>query len=180
MPVGAAPFAQLGKQWLQNFMAVQFWSLTYSLLDTIYANYAATRPATGNVLLPTGMTPSAYANDVTYLINSIGFVILYCMVPWLTSFLIGSSTVQGFVGMFSGAVAGAAGAVSGVAFPGAFGGGPAGRWAANWALARIKQAAATPEALAMLPQAPPRPTFPPCPPAIRALPPAGGANHLPR
>ena len=120
------PFAQLGKQWLQNFMAVQFWSLTYSLLDTIYANYAATRPSTGNVLLPTGMTPSDYANDVTYLINSIGFVILYCMVPWLTSFLIGSSAVQGFVGMFSGAVAGAAGAVSSVVFPGAYGGGASG------------------------------------------------------
>ncbi|GAB3842990.1 conjugal transfer protein TraG [Hymenobacter jeollabukensis] len=120
------PFAQLGKQWLQNFMAVQFWSLTYSLLDTIYANYAATRPATGNVLLPTGMTSGDYGNDLTYLINSIGFVILYCMVPWLTSFLIGSSAVQGFVGMFSGAVAGAAGAVSGVVFPGAYGGGASG------------------------------------------------------
>ncbi|AIZ65414.1 hypothetical protein PK28_17235 (plasmid) [Hymenobacter sp. DG25B] len=120
------PFAQLGKQWLQNFMAVQFWSLTYSLLDTIYANYAGTRPATGNVLLPTGMTPGDYANDVTYLINSIGFVILYCMVPWLTSFLIGSSAVQGFVGMFGGAVAGAAGAVSSVVFPGAYGGGASG------------------------------------------------------
>lgn len=107
-------------------MAVQFWSLTYSLLDTIYANYASTRPATGNVLLPTGMTPGDYANDVTYLINSIGFVILYCMVPWLTSFLIGSSAVQGFVGMFGGAVAGAAGAVSSVVFPGAYGGGASG------------------------------------------------------
>ncbi|WP_345237249.1 hypothetical protein [Hymenobacter saemangeumensis] len=120
------PFAQLGKQWLQNFMAVQFWSLTYSLLDTIYANYAATRPGTGNVLMPTGLTPSAYADDLTYLINSIGFVILYCMVPWLTSFLIGSSAVQGFVGMFTGAVAGAAGAVSGVVLPGAYGGGASG------------------------------------------------------
>ena len=120
------PFAQLGKQWLQNFMAVQFWSLTYSLLDTIYANYAGTRPATGNVLLGAGVTPGDYANDVTYLINSIGFVILYCMVPWLTSFLIGSSAVQGFAGMFGGAVAGTAGAVSSVVFPGAYGGGASG------------------------------------------------------
>jgi hypothetical protein len=120
------PFAQLGKQWLQNFMAVQFWSLTYSLLDTIYANYATTRPGTGNILMPTGLTPSSYADDLTYLVNSIGFVILYCMVPWLTSFLIGSSAVQGFVGMFNGAVAGATGAVSSVVFPGAYGGGASG------------------------------------------------------
>lgn len=120
------PFAQLGKQWLQNFMAVQFWSLTYSLLDTIYANYAATRPATGNVLFPTGLTPTDYGNDLTYLVNSIAFVILYLMVPWLTSFLIGSSTVQSFAGMMGGAVASAAGAVSGVVFPGAFGGGASG------------------------------------------------------
>ncbi len=120
------PFSQVGKHWLQNFMAVQMWSLTYSLLDLVYDNYAATRPATGNALMPIGMSSSAYANDMVYLINSIGFVIIYISVPWLTSFIIGSTAVQGFAGMFMGAIGGAVGTATGVALPSAVGGGAAG------------------------------------------------------
>ena len=120
------PFAQLGKQWLQNFMAVNMWSLTYSLLDLIYDNYAATRPATGNILLPAGATPGDAANDMVYLVNSIGFVIIYISVPWLTSMIIGSTAVQSFAGMFAGTVASAAGSAAGVAFPSAAGGGATG------------------------------------------------------
>ncbi|RPD43946.1 hypothetical protein DNI29_22810 [Hymenobacter sediminis] len=111
-------FGQLALKWLQNFLAVQLWGLTFVLLDTIYGFYAETAQAPNGLF--SGLTggPQQSVDDEKFMVMSVAFVLLYVMVPYLTSMFIGSSAVQGFVGSMVGSAVGAATAVAGVASPG--------------------------------------------------------------
>lgn len=118
-------FGQLAIKWLQNFIAVQFWSLSFVLLDTMYTYYSATPTAqsgigSGGVFNPISGQVNSVA-DTKFMMMSVAFVLLYCMVPYLTSLFIGSSAVQGFAGSMMGMAIGAATTAAGVASPGAGG-----------------------------------------------------------
>ncbi|WP_181307946.1 hypothetical protein [Rufibacter sp. XAAS-G3-1] len=118
-------FSGLAGKWMQNFIAVQFWALTMNLLDLIYSNFADQNTAVGGVF--GGMlTPGQGFNDVQFLLMSVAFIILYCMVPTLTGYFIGSTAVQGFLGAAVGVAAGAASTAAGVVAPPAAGGGVSG------------------------------------------------------
>jgi len=127
-------FGQLAMKWLQNYMAVQFWGLTFALLDLLYANYAASAGTAGNDGGFFSGLGSAVANVFTlgtansgsatlFAARSAGLIIMYVMAPWLTSMFIGSSAVQGFIGSMVGAAATAVGTAAGVVAPPAAGGG---------------------------------------------------------
>ncbi|GAA4389322.1 hypothetical protein GCM10023186_36550 [Hymenobacter koreensis] len=111
-------FGQLAMKWLQNFLAVQLWGLTFVLLDTIYGFYAETEQAPNGLFSGLTNGPQQSVDDEKFMVMSVAFVLLYVMVPYLTSMFIGSSTVQGFVGSMVGSAVGAATAVAGVASPG--------------------------------------------------------------
>ncbi|MFB9865668.1 hypothetical protein [Rufibacter immobilis] len=118
-------FSGLAGKWLQNFIAVQFWALTMNLLDLIYTNFADQNTTVGGVL--GGMVlPGQTYNDAQFLVMSVAFIILYCMVPTLTSYFIGSTAVQSFMGAVVGMAAGAAATAGAVVFPPATGGGATG------------------------------------------------------
>ena len=111
-------FGQLAMKWLQNFLAVQFWGLSFAILDLLYTYYVAGNAHVGGAALAL----SAAEADTKQLIVSVAFIMLYLLVPYLTSLIIGSSAAQGFVGSEVGMAAGAAAAGAGVA-AGAAGGG---------------------------------------------------------
>lgn len=115
-------FSGLAGKWLQNFIAVQFWALTMNLLDLIYSNFADTNTTAGGIFGGTE-NPGQYLNDVHFLLMSVAFIILYCMVPTLTGHFIGSTATQNFMSAAVGVAAGAASAVGGVVAPAAIGGG---------------------------------------------------------
>ncbi|WP_157433308.1 hypothetical protein [Adhaeribacter aquaticus] len=118
-------FSGLAGKWLQNFIAVQFWALTMNLLDLIYTNFATQDTTVGGVF--GGLTdPGQSMDDIKFLLMSVSFIILYCMVPTLTSYIIGSTAVQGFMSAAVGMAAGAAGSAVGVLSPAAYGGGVSG------------------------------------------------------
>ncbi|WP_208133336.1 MULTISPECIES: hypothetical protein [Hymenobacter] len=99
-------FGQLGLKWLQNFLAVQLWSLTFVLLDTLYSFYASSM---------SGAATGGAAGDADlFTITSAAFILMYVMVPYLTSLFIGSSAAQGFAGSMVGMVTGVASAAAGV------------------------------------------------------------------
>lgn len=116
-------FSGLAGKWLQNFIAVQFWALTMNLLDMIYSNFADLN--TTSALGGLASLGQSY-NDTQFLLTSVAFIILYCMVPTLTSYFIGSTAVQGFMSAAMGMAAGAATAAVGVMAPAAAGGGVSG------------------------------------------------------
>ncbi|MFB9865588.1 hypothetical protein [Rufibacter immobilis] len=118
-------FSGLAGKWMQNFIAVQFWALTMNLLDLIYSNFADQNTAVGGVFGGL-VTPGQSFNDVQFLLMSVAFIILYCMVPTLTSYFIGSTAVQGFMSAAVGVAAGAASTAAGVVAPPAAGGGVSG------------------------------------------------------
>ncbi|WP_157593447.1 hypothetical protein [Rufibacter tibetensis] len=118
-------FSGLAGKWLQNFIAVQFWALTMNLLDLIYTNFANQNTTEGGVLGGMVTIGQTY-NDAQFLVMSVAFIILYCMVPTLTGYFIGSTAVQSFIGTTLGMAAGAAGTVGAVVSPPATGGGVSG------------------------------------------------------
>ena len=103
-------FGQLAMKWLQNFLAVQLWGLSFALLDLLYTYYTASNTSFGGVF----GGPVAVEQDTKQLIVSVAFIMLYLMVPYLTSLIIGSSAAQGFVGSVVGMAASAAAAGAGV------------------------------------------------------------------
>ncbi|TGD76986.1 hypothetical protein [Hymenobacter wooponensis] len=109
-------FGQLAMKWLQNFIAVQMWGLTFVLLDTMYGFFADTQRVAGGILASGG--PAQSVDDTKFMLMSVAFVMLYIIVPYLTSMFIGSSAVQGFAGQMAGMAMGAATTVAGVAAPG--------------------------------------------------------------
>ncbi|KAA5539647.1 hypothetical protein [Adhaeribacter rhizoryzae] len=115
-------FSGLAIKWLQNFIAVQFWALTMNLLDLIYANFAEQNTIASGMFGSMAMADQSY-NDAQFLLMSVAFIILYIMVPTLTSYFIGSTAVQSFMGAAVGMAAGAAATAGAVAFPAAAGGG---------------------------------------------------------
>lgn len=120
-------FSGLAKSWLQNYISVQMWALTFALLDIMYSNYADTQMTGGGLLGNLNVV-----GQDKFTIMSISFVLLYCMVPWLTGLVIGSTAAQGFVGQMAGMAVGAATSAAGFASPGVGGlAGAAGRMAGN-------------------------------------------------
>ena len=113
MSLGIIPaFSQLFKHWLQNYFSVLLWGVTFSMLDMLYSYWSQGQN------LGSGSTAGAVATEilgVQQLVYSVSFLVLYCMVPYLTSLVIGGSATQGFFGAFAGVVAGAASAATGVA-----------------------------------------------------------------
>jgi len=114
-------FGQLAMKWLQNFLAVQLWGLSLALLDLLYTFYTATNTTFGGVFAG-ALSPTSAETDTKQLIVSVAFIMLYLMVPYLTSLIIGSSAAQGFVGSVVGMAASAAAAGAGVAARAAGGG----------------------------------------------------------
>ncbi|WP_460615633.1 hypothetical protein [Hymenobacter seoulensis] len=111
-------FGQLAMKWLQNFLAVQMWGLTFVLLDTLYKFYAESARAPGGLFGNIVNGPQQSVDDQMFMLTSVAFVLLYVMVPYLTSLFIGSSAAQGFIGSMTGMAVGAATAAAGVVAPG--------------------------------------------------------------
>ena len=111
-------FGQLAMKWLQNFLAVQMWGLTFVLLDTLYKFYAESARAPGGLFGNIVNGPQQSVDDQMFMLTSVAFVLLYVMVPYLTSMFIGSSAAQGFIGSMAGIAVGAATAAAGVVAPG--------------------------------------------------------------
>jgi hypothetical protein len=109
-------FGQLAMKWFQNFIAVQMWGLTFVLLDTMYGFFADSQKVAGGIFASGG--PVQSVNDSKFMLMSVAFVLLYVMVPYLTSLFIGSSAAQGFAGQMAGMAMGAATFAAGVAAPG--------------------------------------------------------------
>lgn len=104
------PFGTLWRHWLQNYISIQLWSVTFALLDVLFNAFSDAKT------IGTGGLNNVVAgqNNAEYLIACLVFVVMYFMVPTLTSWVIGSSAVQGFVGAVAGAATGAAaGAITG-------------------------------------------------------------------
>jgi len=113
MSLGIIPaFSQLFKHWLQNYFSVLLWGVTFSMLDVLYSFWSQGQNLGSGGSVGAALTESLGVQQLVY---TVSFVVLYCMVPYLTSLIIGGSATQGFFGAFAGVVAGAATAATGVA-----------------------------------------------------------------
>lgn len=122
--LSAAPgFGGLLKNWLQNYISVQLWSVTFAILDLLFDGYTAAKMSGTAITQMTNPVASAQ-RSAEYMVACLIFIILYIMAPYLTSLIIGGSAVQGFIGSVAGMAASMAGTATQVAAPG--GGGVAG------------------------------------------------------
>jgi hypothetical protein len=113
MSLGILPaFSQLFKHWLQNYFSVLLWGVTFSMLDMLYSYWSQGQNLGSGGAVGAALTE---AMGVQKLVYTVSFLVLYCMVPYLTSLVIGGSATQGFIGAFAGVVSGATSAAAGVA-----------------------------------------------------------------
>nr|WKN34423.1 conjugal transfer protein TraG N-terminal domain-containing protein [Tunicatimonas sp. TK19036] len=99
-------FHSLAMKWLQSYLTVQFWSVTLIILDTLVSQF--------NSLYFNGLLFSNELGATNFVLVSLVIVILYFMVPHLTSYYLGHSHAAIFQSrVFSTALLG-----SGMAFQG--------------------------------------------------------------
>lgn len=126
-------FGGVAKSWLQSLIGIHMWSVAFQIIAGLFVYYSAhesalTHTSTGAQLANlTGIAQTKYA------VACIVFIIMYVMVPYMSSLIVGSSAADSFVGsamrigaavasggaaaapMAAGAASNAAGAVSNAA-----------------------------------------------------------------
>ena len=99
-------FNSLAMKWLQSYLTVQFWSVTLIILDTLVAEF--------NTLYLNGLLFTNELGAANFVLVSLVIVILYFMVPHLTSYYLGHSHAAIFQSrVFSTALLGAGMAMQG-------------------------------------------------------------------
>lgn len=106
-------FKSLASKWLQSFIYVHFWYLTLGVLDLLFKVYlqsyaSMTLPTAGNSEMSV-YTFSGNDNMMNYLITNIVVILCYILVPYLTSFYVGSSHAGAFMSKMVGIATAAAG-----------------------------------------------------------------------
>jgi hypothetical protein len=83
-------FGRLFLKWFQNYLSVQFYSLTLVILDNLVVLY--TQFTKERVSILSGAPAGVASERIDFLLISIVITILYCMVPYLTSLYIGQTS----------------------------------------------------------------------------------------
>lgn len=110
------------KSWFQSFLSVNLWTVTFAIINKLFAQYSAAMAALAATKITTvDQYFAAYASDGQYQVACIIFIIMYLMVPYMTSLIVGSSAAQSFVGAAAGLVASRAAMAAGSAVGGAAG-----------------------------------------------------------
>ena len=87
-------FGRLFLKWFQNYLSLQFWSLTLVILDNLVVLYTDFTKERVSIL---SGAPAAVAGErIDFLLISLVITILYCMVPYLTSLYIGQTSSSVF------------------------------------------------------------------------------------
>ncbi|MCR5890325.1 hypothetical protein LRS06_21600 [Hymenobacter sp. J193] len=96
----------LMKSWFQSFLSVNLWTVTFAIINKLFAQYSAAMAALAASKITTvDQYFAAYASDGQYQVACIIFIVMYLMVPYMTSLIVGSSAAQSFVGAAAGLVA---------------------------------------------------------------------------
>ncbi|PYF68440.1 hypothetical protein B0O44_11224 [Pedobacter nutrimenti] len=101
-----APFRNLLFKWLQSFITIQFWALTLGLVDHL-SKFFITHYSAVDVT-NTSMNTITHTDLTGYIVTNVVCVIMYLIVPWLTSLYAGGSQA----GMFMSKVVGVGAALA--------------------------------------------------------------------
>lgn len=113
-------FGGLMKSWFQSFLSVNLWTVTFAIINKLFAQYSAAMAALAASKITTvDQYFAQYASDGQYQVACIIFIVMYLMVPYMTSLIVGSSAAQSFVGAAAGLVASRAAMGAGKAAGGA-------------------------------------------------------------
>lgn len=113
-------FGGLMKSWFQSYLSVHLWTVTFAIINKLFAQYSAAMAALAASKITTvDQYFAQYASDGQYQVACIIFIIMYLMVPYMTSLVVGSSAAQSFVGAAAGLVASRAAMGAGKAAGGA-------------------------------------------------------------
>lgn len=88
----------LVKSWFQSFLSVHLWTLTFAIINSLFSNYSLAIKA---VMASRWNTVDDYmaANGTSaqYQIGCIIFIVLYFMVPYMTSLIVGHAATDNFL-----------------------------------------------------------------------------------
>ena len=86
-------FKAFALRWVQAFVSALAWIVTIGILDHLFFGV---RSLIENDFIFNG------ENEMSYLVAAIGMVIMYVMVPFLTSYIVGQTAATAFAGQFAG------------------------------------------------------------------------------
>lgn len=86
-------FKDLALRWVQSFVSALAWIVTIGILDHLFFGI---RSLIENDFIFSG------ENEMSYLVAAVGMIIMYLMVPFLTSYIIGQTAAAAFAGQFLG------------------------------------------------------------------------------
>jgi hypothetical protein len=100
------------KSWFQSFLSVQMWTLAFSIINALFANYSQAQAA----VMATQYNSvndyfAAHASQAQYQVGCIVFIIMYMMVPYMTSLIVGHAATDSFMGAATRMISHAAGPV---------------------------------------------------------------------
>lgn len=86
-------FGGVAKHWLQSLVGVHMWSVAFQAISALFIHYQIADVATTSVA--GAMSGLATAK---FTVACLVFIIMYLMVPYMSSLIVGSSGADGFVG----------------------------------------------------------------------------------
>lgn len=89
-------FGGVAKSWLQSLIGIHMWSVAFQVISGLFAYYSANQSLiTANAGMLSTTTSIA---STQYAVACIVFIVMYVMVPYMSSLIVGSSAADGFVG----------------------------------------------------------------------------------
>lgn len=121
-------FGGVAKSWLQSLIGIHMWSIAFQVIAGVFAHYQAYEAAYSNSSAGQALANMTGVAQTKFAVACIVFIVMYIMVPYMSSLIVGSSAADSFVSsavrigasLASGGAA-AGGAALGVAGAGATG-----------------------------------------------------------
>lgn len=113
-------FGGLAKSWLQSFIGINMWSVAFQVIGGLFVHYQAYEAAMSTGSAADVIASVTGASQTRFMVACLVFIIMYLLVPMMSSMIVGSSAADGVLGagiragaaLAAGAATGGAGAMS--------------------------------------------------------------------
>ncbi len=91
-------FGGVAKSWLQSLIGIHMWSIAFQIIAGVFVYYSAHEAALSASSGAAALMNMTGIAQTKYAVACIVFIIMYIMVPYMSSLIVGSSAADSFVG----------------------------------------------------------------------------------
>ena len=90
-------FGGVAKSWLQSLIGIHMWSIAFQIIAGLFVYYSAHEAALTHTSTAAQLANLTGIAQTKYAVACIVFIIMYVMVPYMSSLIVGSSAADSFV-----------------------------------------------------------------------------------